>query len=179
MDNDQVRPLHSPRLPPREETQWTHGIAIPINVNTKFIGEEMVYKLKSPERARGLLRIISQLPKKVGPPALDNAFGTKGWGIYATMGFSFWKFFWWLIIGELLSVVFCIAWVWRKGDTQLTAAVIPGTSIISVLSLLNGMCQRLERPWKPLPDTPPSETLPLGEGASSAVEGSAEARRRR
>lgn len=179
MDDDQVRPLHSPRLPPSEESQWTHGIESPLTANMKFLGEEMVYKLKNPKRARGFLRVISQLPTKKGPPSLDDAFGTKGWGIYASMGFSFWRFLWWLIIGELVSVVFCILWIWFKGNAQLTAAVVPGTLVMSVFSLLNGMSQRLEKPWKPLPDDTSSETLQAVERASSAVEGNAETRRRR
>lgn len=191
MDDEQVRPIHSLSLPPSDQDQWTHGVKSPINVETKFLSEEMILKLQKPKLSRHKELIIKPLPKKKGPPSLNDEWGTQGWGIYASMGFSFWKFFWWLTIGEFISVVFCIVWIWFRGDAQLTAAVVPGTFFMSVLALLNGMSQRLEKPWKPIseassPDTsqrmgPDSQTgqLSQGEGGSSAVEVDAETLHRR
>lgn len=98
----EVDPMKSGILPPLTTrgpitTQsYTHAVPLPHDVQMRAAGKQMVPGLMYPSKGRGEKTIISMLPKKLNPPPLRKEMGQVGWGLHAKMGFSQWRFLYWL-----------------------------------------------------------------------------------
>lgn len=163
-------------LPPKEDG-WRHNIMDPIEDRMKLLSEEIVYGLKYPDIDLGGDRdlVVSKLPMKKKPPGLKRTFGSQGWGLLVTMGFSYWKFLRWALICVVLTVIFAALWLHFVDATSIPAALAPAGLFFSFLSSAMTVAQKTEdtwhhkRPEKSGRNSPASTTPPTGETTSHDI----------
>lgn len=135
-------------LPP-QENGWRHNIMDPIEDRMKVLSEEIVYGLKYPnidhDGDRDL--VVSKLPMKQQPPGLARNFGSHGWGLLVTMGFSYWKFLRWALICAVLTVIFTALWLRFVDAKSISAPLGLAALFFSFLTSAMAVAQKTEDTW--------------------------------
>ncbi|KAG6357757.1 hypothetical protein INS49_013636 [Diaporthe citri] len=134
---DHVTPVKDWDLPPQGDG-WRHNIIDPIEDRMRILSEEIVYGLKYPnidyDEDRDL--IVSKLPMKQQPPGLARTFGSQGWGLLVTMGFSYWGFLRWALGCLVLTIISAAVWFRFVDNTSKTAALPHYSTPFSLLQWL-------------------------------------------
>lgn len=101
----------------------------------KIVGKEIVRGLANPKHGLGKTIMKRRVPKKRNPPPLGNEMGSAGFGLYAEMGFSPYRFFRWYFACFLLSCLFVVLWLYFISSKDLQNAFVPATLITGVLTI--------------------------------------------
>lgn len=134
------------QLPPPEEVTWQHAVKDPTDVRMLALSEEIVYGLKNPRSGRDENVIVSELPRKKHP-RLPKTFGTQGWGLHVTMGFSYRKFLWWMVSCSVLCALYAVLWFYFVNNTQVTTALAPPGIILTLFTMALTVAQKTEDVW--------------------------------
>ncbi|KAF6802733.1 serine/threonine protein kinase [Colletotrichum sojae] len=107
----------------------------------KIAAVEMIAGLAKPQSARRERTIVKILPRKILPPQFMRKERTRGWGVYAKMGYSVKKILWWLVSGVLFVVVFAVVWLVYIDKKDLQNAFTPVTLFFTVITILVAVAQ--------------------------------------
>ncbi|UPK95247.1 hypothetical protein LCI18_006182 [Fusarium solani-melongenae] len=124
-DDSEVDPMKTGLLPLVAARDYTHAVPPPHDVQMRAARKQMVLGLMYPSKGKGKKTIISMLPKKLNPPPLLREMGQVGWGLHAKMGFSQWRFPYWLIFCFVFNIVFVVLWLVYISPTDLQNAFVP------------------------------------------------------
>ncbi|KAJ4316994.1 hypothetical protein N0V84_007589 [Fusarium piperis] len=139
-NDSEVDPMKS-GLPPATAQDYTHAVPLPHDVQMRAARKQMVLGLMYPSKGKGEKTIISMLPKKLNPPPLLKEMGQVGWGLHAKMGFSQWRFLYWLIFCLVLNVISVTLWLVCINSTDLQNAFVPAAILTAALTFGLAMIQ--------------------------------------
>lgn len=122
-------------LPPATAQDYTHAAPLPHDVQMRAASKQMVRGLMYPSKGKGETTIISMLPKKLNPPPLLKEMGQVGWGLHAKMGFSQWRFVYWLVFRVALNVISVTRWLVYINPTNLQNIFVPTATLTAAFTV--------------------------------------------
>lgn len=146
---NQVTTVRDWQLPPPEEVTWEHAVKDPAYGRMLTLSEDIVAGLRDPRiwNDENPDTIIRELPRKKHP-RLSKTFGTQGWGLHITMGFSCRKFLWWMACSSALCLLCAVLVFLFNKNTQVTTALAPPGIILTIVTVILAVLQKDEDVWQ-------------------------------
>lgn len=141
-DNDQVCPLNAKTLPDSGGV-YKHDIKMPYEANMHILSTQIVAGMASPTKGSGIANTVKVLPMLVKPPPLSKKQSERGFGLHAKQNFSLWKIVMWILLTEIVGLLFMAGWLYWIDEKDLQNAFVPVTYFVTLVGIAVAVPQLL------------------------------------
>lgn len=116
--------------------EWTEKpYSLPRDVHMLIIGEMMLAGLQAPDLGLGTKTVLSGIPKRPAPPALERKALRSIWGFRARQGLSVRRIMYWANGLLVLGLAFVPIWLGVIDKLDLQNAFTPVTFLFALIML--------------------------------------------